>query len=499
MNPLEQLLAEIRDVDAQIDALLAHDDLTVEQRADHDRLQAKLRELSIAHKAEADRQARKRAQQELEAETQAAKAEEEAAAERQKAREQRLTVARGPGARRIAEPDSPPPTAGDRAAARTAADAIPASARKYGPLRNFKGTKNGLSAESRAARFGMWALATLSRQLPNRYHFRHAVEFVDRHMAAALSKDATGLQYLIPEEFTSDIIDLREQYGVARRLLRVVPMTSDTKTIPRRQGGLTAYFVGEGAAGTESNKTWDQVRLTAKKLMVLSRTSNEVVADAVINWGDDLAGEIAYAFAEKEDQCAFNGDGTSTYGGIQGIRSKLQDVDGAGTDSFGLATGSGNAYSELALVDFEAVAGKLPQFADRSDTVWVAHRSFYYNVMLRLELAAGGVTSNEIRDGDRKGRPMFLGYPVEFAQVMPSTEANSQVCAILGALNLGAAFGDRSLDEVEFSDTATIGGESLWERDELGVRGKQRFDINVHDVGTSAVAGPIVGLQTAGS
>jgi HK97 family phage major capsid protein len=124
--------------------------------------------------------------------------------------------------------------------------------------------------------------------------------------------------FLVPEEFSADIIDLKETYGVARRLFGNEPMTSDTKTFPRRTAGLTAYPVGEGAAGTESTSSWDQVRLTAKDWMVLTRMTNQLNADSVINWADKLAYEIAYAFASRKTS-GFNGDATSTYGGITGL------------------------------------------------------------------------------------------------------------------------------------------------------------------------------------
>jgi HK97 family phage major capsid protein len=49
------------------------------------------------------------------------------------------------------------------------------------------------------------------------------------------------------------------------------------------------------------------VRLTAKKIGVLTKYTRELNEDAVINIGDDLAGEIAYAFGAFEDDCGFNG------------------------------------------------------------------------------------------------------------------------------------------------------------------------------------------------
>jgi HK97 family phage major capsid protein len=117
--------------------------------------------------------------------------------------------------------------------------------------------------------------------------------------------------------------------------------------------------------------------------------------------------------------------------------------------------------------------------------------------MERVMLAAGGVTAAEIAAGRRQ--PMFMGYPVEFAQAMPSTEANSQVCALFGALDLSSLFGDRRMTTIATSEHLNFA------EDELAIRGTERFDINNHDVGNASataadrVPGPIVGLITAAS
>jgi HK97 family phage major capsid protein len=82
---------------------------------------------------------------------------------------------------------------------------------------------------------------------------------------------------------------------------------------------------------------------------------------------------------------------------------------------------------------------------------------------------------------------------VIFSQVMPSTEANSQICALLGDYRMGSAMGDRR------SLTLALSTEYKFAEDQLAIRGTDRFDINVHDVGSTTVAGPIVGLITAAS
>jgi HK97 family phage major capsid protein len=155
-----------------------------------------------------------------------------------------------------------------------------------------------------------------------------------------------------------------------------------------------------------------------------------------------------------------------------------------------------NAWTSATLKDFQLLVGKLPEYADTEEACWVCHRAFYYGVMQVLELAAGGVTAAEVQTGDRRPRPLFLGYPVEFSQVWPSTNAATQVSVALGDFSLGARFGDRQLDEIAFSEHASIGGENVFERNQVAIRGIERFDINVHDVGTASTPGPIVGMTT---
>jgi HK97 family phage major capsid protein len=118
--------------------------------------------------------------------------------------------------------------------------------------------------------------------------------------------------------------------------------------------------------------------------------------------------------------------------------------------------------------------------------------------MQRLALAAGGTTATEIVNG--VSVMMFLGYPVRISQKFPSTTANSQIPVLFGNFAQGAMFGSRTGSEtIAFSSEATVGGESMWERDQIGVRGTERFDVVVHDYGSASAAGPIVGLEMAGS
>lgn len=365
-------------------------------------------------------------------------------------------------------------------------------------LKNFKGQ----NAELQAYKFGQWFLATVVAPVvpDGAYRFKKNVEWVKEHTsylkAQAENNNLDG-GALVPTEFDRNIIDLREQYGVFRRYSKVVPMMSDTKMIPRRVNGLTAYFVTDNDAITESQKGWDNVQLVAKKLATLTKYSSEVAEDAIINMGDDLAGEIAYAFSLKEDQCGFIGDATSTYGGIQGVANKILNLSATRANIASLVVGAGNLFSELLLTDFEAVVGRLPQYADTPNAAWFVHKSFYHNVMERLQLAAGGVTSLEIANGGRTFR--FLGYPVVMTQVMPAVDANDQIVALFGDLALGTKMGDRR------QNTIAIDTSIGFANDQWAIRGTERLDIIFHEPGNvsataaSRIPGPIIALASAAS
>jgi len=351
-------------------------------------------------------------------------------------------------------------------------------------VRNFR-ADGGVSAEERAHATGQWLLATIGGNTrAAQWCHDHGIEVRGTSPLTTTTNSLGG--YLVPEVLESTIIDLREERGVARRSVRVMPMASDSVVIPRRASGVTAYFVNENAEITASDKGWDAVSLSARKLAVLCKMSSEVAEDAIISIADDLASEIAYAFADKEDECLFNGDGTSTYGGVVGLKAAV-----AAGGKVTAATGN-TAFSTLDLEDFEAMVGKLPQYAV-ANAAWYVSRVGWANSMLRLAEAAGGNTVAQVAGG---APFQFLGFPVVIAQVMNSTttaQTSTDGLAYLGDLRLAATMGTRRGIEI------AVDPSRYFEFDQLAIRGTQRFDLNVHEKGTASVAGPVIMLSTPGS
>lgn len=352
---------------------------------------------------------------------------------------------------------------------------------RYGRLKNFTGEK----AEERAYRSGMYFRAVLwGSETAHRWCKDNGIE------TRAMGENGVNTGgAVVPPELSQVIIDLREQYGVFRRNARRLPMRGDTISFARRQSGVTAYFVGENDAVTDSDKAFSMVEITARKLASMTYYSWELADDAIIDIADDLAGEIAWAFAKKEDECGFIGTGTSTYGGIHGIMSRIDD--GNHTASIYDAASGNTAFSTLDLADFHGVSGKLPLYA-RARAKWYISAAGYADSMERLMYAGGGNTVSTIGGGSG---PSFLGYPVELVQVMNSTltaQANTPLFCF-GDLMMSSTLGDRRGFEV------AVSRDFKFSQQQMTIMGWERFGIANHDLGDTSTPGPVIALVTPGS
>mgnify|MGYP003143397326 CR=1 FL=1 len=355
----------------------------------------------------------------------------------------------------------------------------------YSKTKNFRDDSHGDGVD-KAIRFGHWLMASNGSRKSLNFCDRQGIE-VKAHTEGVNS--AGG--FLVPDEFERELISLREEFGVFRKEARNRTMQSDTLRIPRRSATLTANFVGEATAATESTMTFEQVNLIAKKVACITTVSNELSEDSMINLADDVAGEISYAFAKKEDECGFTGDGSSTFGGILGVIPTLE----AGTNNVTFSTTAAGRADVTDLTDAEVSAfmALLPQFADTPSAKLYMHKGTWHAGFERLLATNGGTSGVERSNGFQ---PTFLGYPVVFSQVMPNMASSAGlsadgIVAVFGDLSQAASFGDRRQTTIQVSDSAL----NAFEQDEMAIRGTERFDINVHDIGSSTEAGPIVGLK----
>ncbi len=377
-----------------------------------------------------------------------------------------------PNTRKVAENPNPNPTGGNE---RPTIE-MPSYTHRYGKLKAFRGK----DAELNAYKAGQ----AIHALLHGNFRARRWCETNGIELRAMSEGVNTAGGFLVPDEMSQAIIDLREEYGVFRRNVRIRPMASDTLIVPRRVGGLTASFVGEGTAGTGSDKSFDQVQLVAKKLYALTYVSSELAEDAIINVADDLAQEMAYAFALKEDQCGFIGDGTSTSGGIEGVAIKILTLAGAVN-----ATSGHDTFAEIDSTDLANLMGKLPAYA-RMGAKWFISQTGFDIVFGRLAIGAGGNTMSMLGGAIQRS---YLGYPIEVSQVLPTatTTLGTSAMLLFGNLQMAASLGERRGISVKRSD------EIKFVEDQIALKATERIDINVHDVGDASTAGPIVALIAA--
>jgi len=295
---------------------------------------------------------------------------------------------------------------------------------------------------------------------------------------------------LVPEEMSNRLIQKLGIYGKFRKNALVVPVGGDRQIVPKVESDLTIYAPGEGETITDSDMTFSQVGLNIIKFCCLCKVSAELEEDSVMAIGEIIGMSMARSMAKKEDLIGFLGDGTETYYGMRGIVGALRAVSDTISEIKGLKVGSGNAYSELTLDDFEGTVAILPDDVDEG-AKWYASRKIYFNVMYKLARAAGAADLFAILT-DRKER-FFMGYPIEFVSCMPSTEANSQICALLGDLKAGAFLGERKQLSIDTSRDVYFANH------QLGIRGIERIAINAYGVGDTTEAGQIVGLIMAAS
>lgn len=345
---------------------------------------------------------------------------------------------------------------------------------------------DGPDAVESAYRCGRWLRAHVFKNADDlRWCKDHGVE----NRALGENSNSTG-GVLVPEEFAARVIRLVENYGTfAASNVEKVTMTRDTMIIPKRVTGTTAYFVGEGTTVSESEPSYSNVQLIAKKLAVGTRMSSEVVEDALVSLADAVATEFATSLAYKTDLCGWVGDSTSTYGGIAGLAVKIND--GTHTASVLSADSTHTGFETLTVTDFIKCIGKLPLYA-RQGAEWYISPAGYAASMARLRYAAGGNTVEQLGGGVNE---TFLGFKVNLVHVLDSTlgaDAN-KVKVLFGNLALSSIYARRRDFSVRMYDQVYA------TTDQLLLQGTMRFDINHHSLGDNSTPGPVVALKSAAS
>ena len=263
--------------------------------------------------------------------------------------------------------------------------------------------------------------------------------------------------FAVPDPLSNQLINLLEDYGIARQACQRIVMSSDNWSVPKVTAQASISYPGEAVALSESDVTFSQVSLSATKLAALVKMSTEISEDAVISMVDTVTQSIAYSIAIAEDDNLFNGV-------AGGVNAKGIAGD-ASVDDTNVAS-----LAALALTDITACATGIGNPVRGANNSFYVNPSVYHGQIRDLVNAAGGNTIADLEGGQR---PLLMGYPVVLTNILPAAPASGELVAVFGDLRLGCYFGDRR------SLTFKTLNELYAANDQIGIQATERIDIKV--------------------
>lgn len=306
--------------------------------------------------------------------------------------------------------------------------------------------------------------------------------------------------------FMPELIQLFDEYGVAAASANVINTTE--KNVARAQATTEILSYGypeEGTAPTVTDQSFRIINQTLHSLFILCAATRQTLKYSFVDVGDSIASDIVRTGAYAEDQAAFNGDGTATYGRIFGLSGAFQNsaVAGltlstaAGATRTNLAGTASAAWGDFTIGHFQNLMSLPPAYVRRkfNDVAWYCHHKFYDQVMAPLRILPGktfgsGASAQEVAT-NANGVDTFLNYPVRFVENMQSSTGSTgtYIDCYFGSLSRGMDLARGNSLEVERNDSVGFNSGMI------NYRGIMDHDVNVvHGVGSTTKAGPIACL-----
>jgi len=373
--------------------------------------------------------------------------------------------------RSVVDRCSPAPEATEERSEKVRIEAVPFSGR----LRAFENAKDAYSV-------GMWFKAKAGDADAKRWCQDHGVE------ARALGGASGSGSYTVPDVLSSTVIRLVDQYSAFAQNATSVAMPSDVLQFPRRTGGTTAYWIDENTAITASDPTMNQVTLTAKKVTGAVAISSELLQDSIVSIADFIAAELGLSLANAVEAAAWSGN-PSNAPAVAGLVTSYTGgllAASAATYAASLVTAAGDTPDEVTKANLLAMMAAVPQHS-RQGAKWFCSPFFFATCMQALDLNQGGSV------GLSQGMGLtFLGSPVVLTDRLPSgTDSTGVVMALYGNMANSSYYGVRNSIEIASSDQVNFLS------DQTVIRAVARVAISHPNLGSSTVAGPIIGLVGA--
>jgi len=251
----------------------------------------------------------------------------------------------------------------------------------------------------------------LTWEKKNAHPIVHAAMEEARTKAMAAS-DGTGGGFLVPVQFSQDIIEFLRPLSYMRALNpMLVPMPTGTIRIPKITAGSAATYIGENTNIGATQPVFGQIVLSWKKLAAIVPISNDLIrysspaADSIVR--DD----VVRAMAQRENQAFLRDDGTAnTPKGLRNWIAAANVLVSAGTSLANMTTDLGAMV--LALLNGNVPMTRpawiiSPRSWNSLNTIQTTTGAFAY----RPELMAG----------------TLMGYPFQRTTQVPGTGATGEL------------------------------------------------------------------------
>lgn len=310
----------------------------------------------------------------------------------------------------------------------------------------------------------------------------HAAEFAQRHfgdaeVAKALTAgDGSAGGFLVPANYSAEIIELLRARAVLRRAgAKVIPM-SGSVDIPRMTGGTQAGYVGENQNATKTEPTFGNLKAVERKLAAIVPISNDLIrlsspkADQLVR--DDLIASMAVT----EDSYFLRGAGTGNAPkGIRNWANSANVTGSAGTSAANIETDLKNLIQALEGNNVMMIQPVWIMSPRSKNALWVLRDN-------------GNLVFPEIRDGK------LWGYPVHVTNQVPTSLGGGSESEIYFADMSDVVIAENETIAIDVSDTAAYHDGSAvvaaFSQDQTVIRAIARHDLVVrHDYSVAVKTG----------
>jgi HK97 family phage major capsid protein len=274
--------------------------------------------------------------------------------------------------------------------------------------------------------------------------------------------------FLVPPEYAAQLLDQSLEDEIVRPRAQVFPMKGKTKLIPGVEisshasslfGGVVGYWADEGSSVPQTKPGFRMVELVAKKLMMLSAATNELLQDSAINFEQVLGAMLTKAIGWYLDDSFLSGHGAGQPLGLLNCPSTIE-----------VPAETGQTSNTIVYENCINMLGRLHPGCYKN-AVWIANLTTLPSLAtLHMAIGTAGVPVKVLQE--ESGKFTLIGKQVIFTEKTPTLGTKGDlILADLSQYAIGLREGLRiemsnapgfSSDESNWRTVCRTDGMGLW-------------------------------------